>query len=67
VLGVGYGGAMGIRETNRSPFTRYINDFHLIHPAPYGTITLFEILVNHNVVPHKIMVIKTRAIISPIR
>jgi len=67
MFGVGDRGAMGIRETNGSPLARYIDYLDLIKPAPYSPITLLKIFVNHNVVPHKIIVITARAIIKPIR
>ena len=67
MFGVGYGGAVGIRKTNSSPLARYIDYFDLIKPAPYSMIARFKILVNHSVVPHKIIKTITRAIIRPLK
>jgi hypothetical protein len=64
---IGYRGCVGIGETDSSPFARYINDFDLINTTPYSVITRFKILVNHSIVPPRMIAIKMMAKINPNR
>jgi hypothetical protein len=55
-------GCVGVIESNSSPLTRHHYDCGGVKPTPQDTITNA-----HNVVPHKIIAVKTMAKIKPIK